>query len=186
MRQFTGNGDLELVHRLDRDTSGCVLMAKTRSALKIGHSAFREGRASKRYAVLVQGQWPTRQRQISKPLERFVAASGERRVRVSSAGKASRTDVELLQQGAMAARLAVFPHTGRTHQIRVHCQYAGCVVLGDRKYGTDAQQEQWRAQGVTRLCLHAQRLRLFFEGQALLDVRAEIPPDFEACWEQAR
>ena len=185
MRVLQGNRHLELVHRLDRDTSGCVLLAKTRAALALGHDAFRHKQAKKRYQVLVAGRWPARMRRIDQPLERYTARSGERRVRVSANGKPSLTDIELLEQREGAARLAAFPATGRTHQIRVHCRWAGCVVLGDRKYGSDEQQAQWREQGVNRLCLHAERLRLFHaDGRPLLDVSAPVPEAFERCWDR--
>ena len=183
LRAHTGNRHLELVHRLDRDTSGCVLIAKTRAALRIGHAAFRDKRAKKRYQVLVQGRWPTRGRRVGQALERYVTASGERRVRVAASGKDSLTEFEVLAATPAISRLAAFPVTGRTHQIRVHCLWQGHPVLGDRKYGGDELQARWRQQGVTRLCLHAERLRLYHEGASIVDVRAPVPEDFERVWE---
>ncbi len=182
LREYTGIAKLELAHRIDRDTSGLLLMAKKRSALLLAHDAFRQGNVRKRYITYVVGRWPRKLQHVQIPLERYLTASGERRVRVSAEGKPSRTDVTVLAQEGEVSELAVFPRTGRTHQIRVHCLANSHVVVGDTKYAPDDLQSQWRRQGVTRLCLHAQRLRVQLGG-LYLDVQAPVADDMLACWQ---
>lgn len=146
---------LELAHRIDRDTSGCVLLAKKRSVLRRLHEALRERTARKRYLAVVDGIWPSQLALLEAPLERVTAANGERFVRVSPAGKPARTRVRVLRSLDAATLLEVSPETGRTHQIRVHLAHAGHAILGDAKYATAAAREAARARGVSRLCLHA-------------------------------
>lgn len=177
LRQSLGAPELELVHRLDRDTSGCLAIAKTRSALRELQAAFRERHVRKRYRVLVHGAWPADRLQIREPLERYLSANGERRVRVSAQGRASRTDFERVHLSVGHSELVAHLHTGRTHQIRVHCKHRGHVVLGDDKYATAAQRNVWSAAGLNELALHAERLRLPF-GKELIDVTAPVPARF--------
>jgi 23S rRNA pseudouridine955/2504/2580 synthase len=155
---------LELVHRLDRDTSGCLLIAKRRSALRALHEALREGRVEKTYLTLLAGHWQGGSFDVTAPLARNQLRSGERVVRVDAAGKASQTTFaprELLGHGASAASLMeVRLGTGRTHQIRVHAQHIGHPMAGDEKYGDDAFNRTLRALGLRRLFLHAARLVL--------------------------
>lgn len=127
---------LELVHRLDRETSGCLLVAKKRSTLKALHESFRDHTIEKIYWVLVSGVWPKRKTVVRAPLKRFVAANGERFVRVDhEVGQPARTDFEVIEQFDQATLLKARLHTGKTHQIRVHCAAQGCPVVGDLKYG---------------------------------------------------
>lgn len=181
MRQLTGLPHLELAHRIDRDTSGCLLFAKNRKALRWAHEAFREGQVRKRYITYVDGTWPSKTTRVQMPLLRFTTKSGERRVRVATEGKASRSDIQVLKAVNGYSELAVFPHTGRTHQIRIHCQASGHIVVGDEKYGSDQQQELWQHLGAKRLCLHAQRLRAQL-GDLALDVQAPVPQDMQSIW----
>ncbi len=155
-----GTPFLELAHRIDRDTSGCVLLAKRRAALRRLHVLFRERRAQKRYLALVEGAWPAHLRQLDAPLERRVAASGERFVRVSAAGKSAATRVRVASRLQGATLLEVEPETGRTHQIRVHLAAAGHPILGDPKYADDVARGRHQALGVVRLCLHAASIEL--------------------------
>jgi 23S rRNA pseudouridine955/2504/2580 synthase len=172
---------LELVHRLDRDTSGCLVLAKSRSALLRLHGAFREGEVRKTYDVLVHGAWPRRVRSVSLRLTRYVAPSGERRVRSELAGKAARTEFAIERTAAQVSWLRAHPHTGRTHQIRVHCQMSGHPVIGDEKYASDEQQALARAAGVRRLCLHARSI--VFPGEPVRRFEAPIPGDMLRAWE---
>src|SRR5262249_13546601 len=130
---------LELVHRLDRDTSGVLLVAKKRSALTALHAELRTGRFDKRYLVLVRGAWDKALRSVDLPLETFVPVTGERRVRVDQAGRASRTNLSLLRSWPRGepplALLEAELRTGRTHQIRVHLTHVGHPLAGDDKYG---------------------------------------------------
>ncbi|RKR06359.1 ribosomal large subunit pseudouridine synthase C [Kushneria sinocarnis] len=149
---------LELVHRLDRDTSGVLLLAKSREALLSLNEAMKGKRMDKRYLALVQGKWPPRRDFVSAPLERFEAGNGERRVRVASDGKRSRTRFALQEQFAETALMEAEPITGRTHQIRVHAAHLGHALLGDAKYGSRRGEHLARSLGLQRLFLHAQAL----------------------------
>ncbi|PIE23804.1 MAG: 23S rRNA pseudouridine(955/2504/2580) synthase RluC [Neptuniibacter caesariensis] len=151
---------LELVHRLDRDTSGCILLAKKRSALKLMHDSLKKSTITKIYHALVVGSWSERQRRIDAPLRKNELKSGERMVKVAADGKASLTEYKVLQRfGRRATLVEARPITGRTHQIRVHCQFAGHPIIGDEKYGLDDVNMEMRSRGVKRLFLHAAELR---------------------------
>lgn len=155
---FPDQQQLELAHRLDRETSGCLLIAKKRSSLKVLHEAFRDQSLQKTYLVLVRGAWPKRKTVVRAPLKRFVAGSGERFVRVDfEHGQSARTDFRVLEQFANATLLEARPHTGRTHQIRVHCAAQGCPVVGDLKYG---EPVPWAKTLGARQFLHCQSLAL--------------------------
>ncbi len=165
---------LELVHRLDRGTSGCLMIARKRSYLKLLQSELhRKAQLKKYYLVVTHGHWPARQHYVNAPLQKNLLASGERISRVQEDGKASITQFEVLDRGAQLSLLRAFPVTGRTHQIRVHCRYVGHPVVGDEKYGF---AEEDRKQGAQRLMLHASRLEI----PALGDypaVSVDAPPD---------
>jgi 23S rRNA pseudouridine955/2504/2580 synthase len=149
---------LELVHRLDRDTSGCIMIARRASMLKDLHRQLREDRINKRYLALVEGRWSSKRSFVEAPLQKNTVKSGERIVRVDSAGKASRTEFRVMQRFANATLLEAKPITGRTHQIRVHAQHAGHPLLGDEKYGRREANQAAKAQGLNRLFLHAAEL----------------------------
>jgi 23S rRNA pseudouridine955/2504/2580 synthase len=173
--------DLQLAHRLDRDTSGCLLVAKSRAPLLELHRALRERTVRKRYDVLVHGAWPARRTSVQLPLERFLLASGERRVRVAEAGKAARTDFAVREFGTDATWLEARLHTGRTHQIRVHAQASGHPVIGDAKYADARLQALAADRGVQRLCLHATELVIHHRGSRLR-LEAPLPADFQSAW----
>jgi len=146
------------------------------------HAAFREGRVAKTYDVLVHGRWPRRTRSVLSPLTRYVTAGGERRVRVDSdAGKPARTDFAVIESLDSASWIRAFPHTGRTHQIRVHCRQAGHPIVGDEKYSSDAQLDIARRAGARRLCLHATSLSVTLGGH-VRKFEAPVPDDFRAAW----
>ena len=153
---------LELVHRLDRDTSGIVLIAKKRSSLTRLQDYFRvKTDVQKTYWCLVKGLWPDAKRLIDAPLLRHEeSASGERRVSVHRDGKASKTKYRVLKHFSDCTWLEAQPVTGRTHQIRVHCQYAGHCILGDDKYQDKQAAQISKAIGLKRLFLHAAQLTL--------------------------
>jgi len=172
---------LELAHRLDRDTSGCLVLARHRGALLELHAAFRDANVAKTYDVLVYGAWPRRLRTVRAHLEKFVTRSGERRVRVQADGKAARTEFEVIETSERASWVTAHPHTGRTHQIRVHAQVSQHPVVGDEKYATEAQLAASRALGVRRLCLHARVVTLRIGGQTRR-FEAPVPGDFAEAW----
>ena len=151
---------LELVHRLDRDTSGVLMLAKKRTVLVELHRMLQTGRVRKTYHAWVSGHWPLAKPVITAPLRKNVLRSGERVVIVAADGKPSETRIEPLLQGNECSLIKVSPQTGRTHQIRVHCQFAGHPILGDEKYCPDEINQKFRNQGLKRMCLHAYSLEL--------------------------
>ena len=151
---------IELVHRLDRDTSGCLLLAKKRSALiKMQYQLMERG-VTKSYLALVKGSWPITKKIISAPLLKNKLVSGQRIVRVDSRGKESITHFSVIKQFKNCTLLKVELVTGRTHQIRVHCQHAGYPIAGDLKYGEKSFNTEMRALGLKRLFLHADKIKL--------------------------
>ncbi|MFQ3221250.1 MAG: 23S rRNA pseudouridine955/2504/2580 synthase [Paraglaciecola sp.] len=146
---------LELVHRLDRDTSGCLVIAKKRSALKNLHEQLRDRKVDKRYQALVYGNWPPDRYKVKAPLLKNTLKSGERLVSVNEEGKPSETRFRILQQFAEATLVEASPITGRTHQIRVHCLHAGHPIAGDTKYGDSEFDQYMQGKGLKRLFLHA-------------------------------
>jgi 23S rRNA pseudouridine955/2504/2580 synthase len=172
---------LELAHRLDRDTSGCLMIAKSRAALSELHRLLRAQRVRKSYQLLVCGRWPRRQTVVERPLHRFVTAAGERRVRVDAQGKPARTTFNVLRACDAASWLSARLHSGRTHQIRVHAAASGHPLLGEDKYETAASEQSSKAAGVNRLCLHAVRLSLEWDG-ATRRIEAPLPPLFAEAW----
>ena len=185
---------LELVHRLDRETSGVLLLAKKRSALTRLQDQFRERETGKTYLALVVGNWPANKKVLDKPLVKFLlplqagaqGSEGERRVRVTSKddpdGMKSVTLVKVAQKvlidGAAYTQLEVTIKTGRTHQIRVHLASEGYPIAGDDKYGNFDQNRLLQKQGLKRMYLHAWQLQ--FNHPATGDrceLRAELPAD---------
>lgn len=152
---------LELVHRLDRDTSGCIMVAKKRSALRFLHAALQAKQITKIYHALVEGKWSARKTKVDAPLQKNELKSGERVVKAHPLGKPSLTEFKVLQRfGHFASLVEARPITGRTHQIRVHCQFAGHPIIGDDKYGTDPVNRDMKSYGIRRLFLHAAELRV--------------------------
>ncbi|HDL1135639.1 TPA: 23S rRNA pseudouridine(955/2504/2580) synthase RluC [Mannheimia haemolytica] len=150
---------LELVHRIDRDTSGILLVAKKRSALRSLHEQLREKVVQKDYLALVRGQWQAHTKVIKAPLLKNELASGERIVRVSEEGKPSETRFSIEERYANATLVKASPITGRTHQIRVHTQYAGHPIALDDKYGDAEFDSKMKEVGLQRLFLHAHAIR---------------------------
>ena len=149
---------LELAHRLDRDTSGLLVIAKKRSALVELHRMLREGEVEKVYLALVKGGWQGGARELRERLHKYVTAGGERRVAVHGAGQTAVTAARPLASSPACSLLELRLMTGRTHQIRVHLAHAGHPVLGDDKYGDFELNRALARHGVKRLMLHARRL----------------------------
>jgi 23S rRNA pseudouridine955/2504/2580 synthase len=149
---------LELAHRIDRETSGLLIIAKKRSALTALHDMMREGRVEKRYLTLVAGRWANPLQHIKEPLFKYLTPDGERRVRVSAEGKPSHSVVRLVRRWSNYSLLEVELRTGRTHQIRVHLAHLGFPLCGDDKYGDFALNKALEAEGLKRMFLHAARL----------------------------
>ncbi len=169
---------LELAHRLDRDTSGLLVIAKKRSALVELHRMLREGEAEKLYLALVKGAWEGGARELRERLHKYVTAGGERRVAVHGAGQAAATRVRPIAAAGSCSLLELRLLTGRTHQIRVHLAHAGHPVLGDDKYGDFELNRALARQGVKRLLLHARRLAFAHPlTGAPLRLEAPVPQD---------
>ncbi len=151
---------LELAHRLDRDTSGLLMIGKKRSALLALHAAMRAGEGGKRYLALVQGDWQNDRQHIRSPLLKWTTASGERRVRVDGAGVTAHTIVTGLKRFGGYSLVGAELRTGRTHQIRVHLASSGFPIVGDDKYGDDAVTAAFARQGFGRMFLHAHQLAI--------------------------
>lgn len=169
---------LELVHRLDRDTSGCLMIARKRSMLRHLHAALRgdgpgQG-VDKRYLALVRGRWPSHLKKVHAPLLKNNLRSGERMVEVNPEGKESLTEFSVVRRfGDLATLVEARPITGRTHQIRVHARYAGHPIAGDEKYGDDEFSRLIREKGGKRLFLHAVSVGVELPDGERLQVRAE-------------
>jgi 23S rRNA pseudouridine955/2504/2580 synthase len=151
---------LELAHRLDRETSGLLLVAKKRQALTRLHDLFRDGGISKRYLALVKGRWQNPLQHVRLPLHKYLTAEGERRVSVSEEGKQAHSIVRLVARWENFSLLEVELKTGRTHQIRVHLSHLGYPLAGDDKYGDFALNKSLARAGLKRMFLHAARLSL--------------------------
>jgi 23S rRNA pseudouridine955/2504/2580 synthase len=187
---------LELVHRLDRETSGLLLIAKKKSALKALQDQFRERTTGKTYLALVKGAWPTRLKVLDQPLHKFLLPDGERRVKVTHRedpeGMRSVTLVKVasrLQPSGELAQAApdgftlleVTIKTGRTHQIRVHLASAGHPIAGDDKYGDFELNRQLQRAGLKRMFLHAWRLALVHPlTSAAIELQTELPLELQS------
>lgn len=170
---------LELAHRLDRDTSGCLVLAKTPGALRAVQQALRGGDSDKRYLALVQGDWPGGEREVSLPLRKNVLRGGERMVRVGDDGKSAVSRFKPIERLPGASLMEVTIRTGRTHQIRVHAAHLGHPVAGDDKYGDAGFNRRLAALGLKRLFLHAHSLVLSLGGRELA-VSAPLDADLKA------
>ncbi|CAG1769622.1 partial Ribosomal large subunit pseudouridine synthase C, partial [uncultured bacterium] len=171
---------LELVHRLDKDTSGCLVIAKKRSALRLFHELFRENQIHKTYIALLSGQWKRKKLIVNAPLLKNIEKSGERMVSISPLGKESETLFRRLQLFNEATLVEASPKTGRTHQIRVHAASLGHPIIGDERYGVDESNKHFRNKGYKRMFLHAQTLRFHHPvtGVAMI-ITAPLPPSLD-------
>ncbi|MFO6423486.1 23S rRNA pseudouridine(955/2504/2580) synthase RluC [Motilimonas sp. KMU-193] len=172
---------LELVHRIDRDTSGCLLIAKKRSALRHLHEQLRIKTMRKRYQALVQGAWPKSIRVVREPLLKKAEQSI---VQVHPEGKASETRFKILQRYQDCTLVEASPVTGRTHQIRVHSACNGHPIAGDDKYGDEVFAEKMKQHGLGRLFLHAAELDFYHPGlEQDMSVKAPLSPELVAVLE---
>mgnify|MGYP002713031392 CR=1 FL=1 len=169
---------LELVHRLDRETSGCLVVAKRRSSLRALHTLMREGGVEKRYLALVRGRWAGGARRVDVPLRKNVLRSGERVVRVSPDGKAALSLFRPVSIYSQASLMEVQLLTGRTHQVRVHAAHVGHPIAGDTKYGDAAFNAAMGDLGLKRLFLHASAIGFTLPGAGEpVEVHAPLRPE---------
>ena len=171
--------DLALVHRIDRETSGCLVMAKRRSALRELHERFREGQVEKNYLALAVGDWQFGEQLIDVPLLVQNRRGGERHVIVSDKGKQAQTRVSLSRTYGVYSLLQCVPTTGRTHPIRVHLQHAGHPIVGDDRYGDEEANKRARRFGLRRLFLHAQSIAFADDSGNELHFTAPLADDLE-------
>ena len=175
---------LELVHRLDRETSGILLVAKKRSALNKLQDQFRERETGKTYLALVAGAWPANKKVIDQPLHKYLLADGERRVKVVAKddpdGMRSITLVKVARKLQDFTLLEVTIKTGRTHQIRVHLASNGHPIAGDEKYGDFELNKRLAKAGFKRMFLHAWKLRFAHPATGEeIALQAPLPPELE-------
>ena len=168
--------ELELVHRLDRDTSGCLMLAKRRSLLRLLHELQREGRIEKRYLALLAGRWRRGAARVDAPLRKSVLQGGERMVKVAADGKEAVTEFRVVERYADSTLVEALLVTGRTHQLRVHAAYLGTPILGDAKYGDAQANRRYHELGLRRLFLHAATLVIRWPGEEP-PLRVDAPLD---------
>lgn len=169
----------ELVHRLDRETSGCLMIAKKRSMLREIHELLRENKVNKHYVALLAGNVAFDFKKVVVPLLKNQLRSGERIVSADEAGKASSTLFKVTQRFQGYTLVDAFPETGRTHQIRVHAAHLEHPIVGDEKYGFRAANQAIRALGCQRLFLHAFQISLTLPDGRQLKVRAPLSEPLE-------
>lgn len=187
LRQWRPDDSMELVHRLDRDTSGVLVLAKKRSALTGLQKLIREGRTGKRYLALLSGVLERAKYDVNVPLAKNLLQGGERMVRVDPEGKPSRSVFRVLEKFLDSTLCEVELDTGRTHQIRVHAQHIGHPLLGDDKYGLPDANKIARQQGLKRLFLHAAQFDFELEGAAQPYVfHAPLAPELSAYLDRLR
>ncbi|TXL15005.1 23S rRNA pseudouridine(955/2504/2580) synthase [Methylococcaceae bacterium HT3] len=172
---------LELVHRLDRDTSGCLIFAKKRSALRTLHEYFRGDGVKKSYLALLDGRWEKKKLIVDQPLLKNVSQGGQRMVKISSSGKPSKTLFKQLALYQGATLVEASPYTGRTHQIRVHAAWLGHAIIGDERYGKTEINKAFKRRGYKRLFLHAHKLQFAHPVSGeILRLTAPLPDELQA------
>jgi 23S rRNA pseudouridine955/2504/2580 synthase len=185
LRALHPDDSLELVHRLDRDTSGCLLVARHAGTLRSLHALLRTGGFEKRYLALVRGKWELGAKRIDVPLRTDTRVGGERTVRAGPSGKPSVSEFRPVQFfGRTATLVEVTLRTGRTHQIRVHAQHAAHPVAGDEKYGDAAFNDELRALGLGRMFLHAHSVSFAWPQGGEFSVNSPLPPELAAVLDE--
>jgi 23S rRNA pseudouridine955/2504/2580 synthase len=182
LRAARPDENLELVHRLDRDTSGLLLVARKRASLRTLHALMRDGEVEKKYLALVKGKWELGKKRIDVPLRTDIRVGGERTVKADASGKDAVSVFRPVQFfGKKASLVEVSLETGRTHQIRVHATHAGYPLAGDEKYGEAEFNERMKALGLERMFLHAHQLSFVWpESGVEFSASAPLPADLAA------
>jgi len=170
---------IELAHRLDRETSGCLILVKQPKVLRKMNMLIRENDLSKRYRALVKGVLEEGSRVIDAPLLKNTLRGGERIVQVSENGKVAKTEFSLLESFSEVSLVEVTIYTGRTHQIRVHSAYSGTPIAGDTKYGNDDFNKIMKTLGLKRLFLHANHISFKLDDLDRISVDAPLPDDLK-------
>lgn len=182
LRAARPDEELELVHRIDRETSGILLVSRKPAVLRTLHALMREGQVEKRYLALVKGKWELGQKRIDAPLRTDIRVSGERTVKVHETGKEAVSVFKPVQFfGRKSTLVEVELETGRTHQIRVHAAHAGYPLAGDDKYGDEAFNEAMKGLGLTRMFLHSHQVSFTWpENGVEFTVSAPLPDELKA------
>ena len=175
---------LELVHRLDRDTSGCLIIAKKHRVLRELHKLLRENKIGKIYTALTLGHWPKKINKVNIALRKNVLRSGERIVKASEEGKAAFTEFTVMQNFAISSLVTVRLYTGRTHQIRAHAQLSGHPVAGDDKYGDRAFNRIMQKKGLRRMFLHARKIKFMLASGKKISIEAPLDDELEQFLKQ--
>ncbi|MCL4154578.1 UNVERIFIED_CONTAM: hypothetical protein GTU68_030982 [Idotea baltica] len=178
LRQARAEPDLELVHRLDRGTSGCLLIAKNGGVGRAMQALFRERDIKKQYLALVDGVWRHGAKTVDAPLAKNKEHAGERRVMVSADGQTAVSHFDCVQQIGPTSLMSIDIETGRTHQIRVHAKHCGHAIVGDTRYGDNANNTKYKRLGLNRLYLHAQSLAFDWKKECV-EVRAPVGEQWE-------
>jgi 23S rRNA pseudouridine955/2504/2580 synthase len=186
LRAARPNEELELCHRLDRDTSGILLISRKPAALRTLHALLRDGQVEKRYLALLKGKWELGKKRIDAPLRTDIRVSGERTVKVDASGKEAASVFKPVQFfGKKASLVEVELETGRTHQIRVHAAHAGYPLAGDDKYGEADFNEFMKTLGLTRMFLHAHQVSFEWPDTGVeFTVSAPLPDELKAVIDQ--
>ena len=151
--------DAQLAHRIDRDTSGCLVIALKKSFLRKLHQEIRNKQVDKYYDLVVFGSWPEELKSVNKPISKSKSKSGEREAIIDSGGKESLTEFHIIQSNNNYSLLKAKIITGRMHQIRAHTQFEGYPIVGDKKYGDEILNERARKKGLNRMLLHANSIK---------------------------
>ncbi len=176
LRQYRDEPKLELSHRLDRATSGCLLVGRGLKANRRLQDLFRQRLITKRYLAVVDGRWPQKLTSVDAPLLKNVEHAGERRVMVDPAGQESLTHFAILERFSEATLLDIKLETGRTHQIRVHARHSGHAVVGDGRYGDNGRNAKYKKMGLNRLFLHSKELAFEWDGSSVkVEAKVEDP-----------
>ncbi len=179
LRQLFPDESIELVHRLDRDTSGCLLLARNAIALRKLRKQFELRSTKKRYLCLTQGRFREDRQVIDEPLLK-VDRGGERTMEISEKGKRSVTEFRLLEHYGRQSYVEAIPLTGRTHQIRVHAAFLGIPLAGDIKYSSERSVNYWQSKGLNRLFLHAHGLAFEFPDGEFQQFNITLPDDLRS------
>jgi len=179
VRKMRPDSNVDLVHRLDRETSGCLLLALDGEALRDLNRQVKDNEIEKHYLCLLDGQLKEPVVDVYEPIGKF-ERSGERFMRVDPEGKAAHTTFRLLQNYGPCSFVEARLHTGRTHQIRVHASHLGTALVGDKKYASAARQKHWKENGARRLFLHAQQLKFATLNGTEQLVNSQLPDDLKA------
>ncbi len=176
---------LELAHRIDKATSGCLLVAKKRSTLKALHDIFRDNAVKKTYLALLVGQWERKKLLVTAPLLRSTGKGGERTVKVNKLGKFAETNFRRIQKYKDVTLVEASPKTGRTHQIRVHSAWLGHPIVADERYGDEMVNKAFKKRGFKRLFLHAEQLQFIHPvTNEPMHFKAPLPDELEALLKQ--